>query len=128
MIFVMNSDGTDVKRLTFAGVYNSTPAWSPDSKRIAFAGFDDKTKNYDIFTMDITGGNLARLTSAKKKDGRLADNEDPSFSPDGRHVLFRSNRTGKYQLYVVSADGEDERRITFDQHEYYRPRWSPTFE
>ncbi len=126
MIYVMNADGSDVKRLTFAGEYNSTPAWSPDSKRIAFAGLD-KT-HYDLFVMDADGTNMIRLTSATKTNGKFADNEDPSFSPDGRLILFRSNRTGKYQLYVVSIDGENEHRVTFDSYDYFKPRWSPTFE
>lgn len=126
MIYVMDADGSNVKRLTFAGEYNSTPAWSPDSKRIAFAGLD-KT-HYDIFVMNADGTDMIRITSARRANGKMANNEDPSFSPDGRHILFRSDRTGKYQLYIASADGEFERRITFDQHEYYKPRWSPAFE
>jgi TolB protein len=126
MIYVMNADGSEQKRLTFAGEYNSTPSWSPDGKKIVFAGLD--SDHYDIFTMDADGGNLVRLTSAKKPSGKFADNEDPTFSPDGRQILFRSNRTGKYQLYIVSVDGEVERRITFDQNDYFKPRWSPSFE
>ncbi len=126
MIYVMNSDGSNIKRLTFAGEYNSTPSWSPDGKKITFAGLD-KT-HYDIFVMDADGTNMVRLTSAKKTSGKMADNEDPTFSPDGRHVLFRSNRTGKYQLYIVTTDGETERRVTFDQNDYFKPRWSPSFE
>ncbi len=126
MIFVMNSDGSNIKQLTFAGEYNSTPSWSPDGKKLVFAGFDKN--HFDIFVMDADGTNMVRLTSAKKANGKFANNEDPTFSPDGRSVLFRSDRTGKYQLYVVSVDGEDERRITFDSYEYFKPRWSPTFE
>ena len=126
MIYVMNPDGSDPKRMTFAGEYNSTPAWSPDGKKIAFAGLDKD--HYDVFVMDADGTNMVRLTSAKKTTGKFADNEDPTFSPDGRQILFRSNRTGKYQLYLVSIDGEVERRITFDQHDYFKPRWSPAFE
>jgi len=126
MVYVMNADGSDMKRMTFAGDYNSTPAWSPDGKKIAFAGLD-KGHN-DVFIMDADGTNMVRLTSAKKPTGKMADNEDPTFSPDGRNILFRSNRTGKYQLYIVTLDGENERRITFDAHDYYKPRWSPSFE
>ncbi|MES2856950.1 MAG: translocation protein TolB, partial [Bdellovibrionota bacterium] len=72
--------------------------------------------------------NMSRLTSANKKNGKAANNEDPSFSPDGRHILFRSDRTGKYQLFIVSVDGETERQITFDNQEYFRPKWSPTLD
>lgn len=122
-IYVMNADGSNPQRLTLAGVYNSTPAWSPDGKRIAFAGFD--SDHFDIFVMDSDGTNMVRITSAKKPNGKMANNEDPTFSPDGRLVLFRSDRTGKYQLYVATVDGESERRITFDNHEYFKPRWSP---
>ncbi len=125
-IYVMNADGSGAKRLTLAGRYNSTPAWSPDGKRIAFAGFD--SDHFDIFVMDADGTNMVRLTSAKKTNGKMANNEDPSFSPDGRLVLFRSDRTSKYQLYVATVDGESERRITFDGHDYFKPRWSPTID
>jgi TolB protein len=119
----MDVDGSNVRRLTFAGVYNSAPAWSPDGKKLAFAGFD--SNHFDIFVMDADGTNMARLTSARRVDGKNSNNEDPSFSPDGRHILFRSDRTGKYQLYMVSLDGEDERRLTKDQFDYFKPRWSP---
>lgn len=123
MIYVMDADGNNVKRITIAGEYNSTPRWSPDGKRLVFAGFDKS--NFDIFTMNPDGTEMVRLTSAKKPNGKMADNEDPSFSPDGRHVLFVSNRTGGRQLYIVSVDGENERRITFDRHDYFKPMWSP---
>ena len=112
-----------MKRLTFAGVYNSSPAWSPDGKTLAFAGFDKG--HFDIFTVGANGKNIRRLTSSRKRNGRWADNEYPSFSPDGRFILFSSNRTGRYQLYIVSVDGQYEHRLTFDNKNYYKPQWSP---
>ena len=127
MIYVMNSDGSGIKRLTIAGEFNSCPRWSPDGKKIAFAGSDKG--HFDLFVMDADGENMIRLTSAKKTtNGKMADNEDPSFSPDGRHILFSSNRDGHHQLYIVDVDGENERRITFDKNDYYKPAWSPYLE
>lgn len=125
-IFVMNSDGSNIKRITIAGDYNSSPRWSPDGKRLVFAGYDKG--HFDLFTVNADGSDMIRLTSAKKPNGRMADNEDPSYSPDGRHILFVSNRTGANQLYLVTIDGETEKRITYDNHQYFKPQWSPSFD
>ena len=127
MIYVMDlkAKKRNPMRVVFSGWYNSTPTWSPDSKRIAFAGFDKDLKHFDIFLMDADGHNLSRLTTAKKfRDDKYSNNEDPTFSPDGRHVMFISDRTGKKQVYIVNVDGSNERRITFDRFNYYKPKWS----
>lgn len=79
MIYSMDIDGTDIKRLTYAGVFNSSPTISPDGKKIAFAGQSED--HFDIFVMDFDGTNMIRLTEAKKANGKMASNEDPSFSP-----------------------------------------------
>lgn len=125
MIYIMNIDGTGVKRITFAGRYNATPTWSPDGKMLAYAGYDNKKKAFDIFITDKNGYKITRLTSAKKKNGKWANNEDPTFSPDGRHIMFVSDRFGRKQLFVVNPDGRNERRITFDNYNYSKPKWSP---
>ncbi len=125
-IFVMNVDGSNVRQITIAGEYNSSPRWSPDGQRLVFAGFD--SSHFDIFTVNADGTDMLRLTSAKKQSGKMADNEDPSYSPDGRHVLYISNRTGSNQLYISTIDGEVERRITFDSYSYFKPQWSPAFD
>lgn len=122
MIYVMGIDGSNVTRVTFGGVFNSAPAWSSDGKKIAFAGQD--AGNFDIFIMDANGQNMTRVTSAKKPNGKAADNEDPHFSPDGRFIVYTSNRTGKNQIYFSTVDGSEERRVTQDSHNYYKPKWS----
>lgn len=127
MIYVMDLEGKKriAKRIVFAGWYNASPSWSPDSQKIAFAGYDKETKHFDIFLMNKDGHNLIRLTTAKKiKGDKYSNNEDPTFSPDGRHVMFISDRTGTKQIYMVDADGSNERRLTFDRHNYYKPKWS----
>ena len=121
MIYIMNADGSGVRRLTFAGYYNSSPTWSPDGKWIAFSGGD--RGHYDIFIIKPDGTGLKRLTSAKKPNGRGANNEEPTFSPDSKHILFTSDRTRKKQLYIIGIDGSKEQRITFDRHNYYKPKW-----
>lgn len=54
----------------------------------------------------------------------MASNEDPSFSPDGRFVMYTSNRTGKNQIYISTVDGTEERRVTNDNYNYFKPKWS----
>jgi TolB protein len=130
MIFIMNSDGSNVKQLTFAGHYNSTPSWSSDGSKIAFAGVDKakdtgdgRTGAFDVFVINANGTGLKRLTSARKPNGRWANNEAPSFAPDGQRVMFVSDRTINSQLYMVNIDGTNERRITYDNKFYSKPKW-----
>lgn len=126
MIYVANSDGSGVRRLTIAGVFNSSPSWSPDCTKIAFAGQD--SNNFDIFVIDVGGQNITRITKAFRTNGRPANNEDPSFSPDGQFIMYTSDRTGVSQIYISTVDGREERRITSDRHNYYKPKWSNNFE
>lgn len=124
-IYTMNSDGTDVKRLTHFKEFANSPSWSPDGKRITFAGQD--TENFDIFVMDADGGNLKRITQgAKKPNGKPANNEYPSFSSDGRFIMYTSDRTGKNQIYISNEHGTMEFRITNDDFNYYSPKWGWT--
>lgn len=126
MIFVMDANGSNVKRLTHAGQFNASPAWSPDGKKIAFAGFEKD--HFDVFVMNADGTGMIRLTKATKPNGKMANNEDPSFSPDGRFVVYTSDRTGKNQIYISTVDGAEERRVTTDSSNYFKPRWSKNFE
>ncbi|MCS6838137.1 MAG: translocation protein TolB [Bdellovibrionaceae bacterium] len=123
MIYISNAEGEDVRRLTFAGTFNAAPTWAPDSKTLAFAGWIDKA--FDIYTIDRDGQQIKRITKAFKKDGKQASHENPDFSPDGRVIIYTSNRTGKSQLYMSLSDGSEEWAITQDQLNYYQPRWSP---
>ena len=124
MIYIMNVDGSQARRLTFAGYYNSSPSWSPDGKWIAFSSYQ---RGYnDIFVVRPDGTGLKRLTSSKGENGKRVNNEEPTFSPDSGHVMFVSDRTGKKQLYIVGIDGTNEKRITSDNYNYYKPKWGPS--
>ena len=80
MIYTMSIAGTNVQRKTFAGHYNATPSWSPDGKKIAFAGFDKDKNNFDIFVMNLDSSGLLRLTAAKKRRRRGLSSVIVSFT------------------------------------------------
>ncbi len=116
-IFVMNRDCSGQRRVTFAGSYNQTPDWSPLGDVIAFTGRDSRNR-FDIFTVEPTTGFIRRLTQDQ------GNNEEPSFSPDGRYLVFQSNRGGGgYRLYVMTADGERQTLITPNGSGYEQPAW-----
>lgn len=123
MIYTMSSRGQNIKQITFAGHHNSHPDWHPEKQKIIFAGLSKG--RMDLFSISSRGTNLKRLTSLKKKNGRWANCESPSYSPDGRFVVFSSDVSGNYQLYVMNLDDLSIERITFDRHNYKSPKWSP---
>jgi TolB protein len=115
----------DDKRLTYAGWYNATPAWTPESDRIAFAGYDKEIDRFDLFMMNPDGTKLERLTL------RTGDNERPWFSPNGQNIVFMSNRTNGqnvksvHQLFVMNRDGSNQRQLVTGLYEAQTPCWGP---
>ena len=123
MIYVMNPSGKNLKQVTFAGHHNSNPDWHPEKNDLVFSG--QSQGRMDLFRISAQKTGLKRLTSLKKKNGRWANCESPSFSPDGRFIVFSSDRSGVYQLYVMNLDDLSIERITSDRYNYKSPRWSP---
>ncbi len=112
------------KRLTYAGWYNSTPDWSPDSDKIAFGGYDKDIDRYDIFLMNPDGSQLERLTL------KSGDNESPSWSPNGQLIVFQSNRIGDSNrkgvpgIWIMNRDGSNQRKLDINIYEAQTPAWS----
>lgn len=73
-----------------------------------------------IYTIDLAAGTVTTLT----RDGDWSD-EQPRWSPDGRRIAFRSNRSGSYNLYVMDANGSNVARITNHAGNDYDPSWLP---
>ena len=95
-----------------------SPRFSPSGQGVIMSLQEQGASN--IFTMDLRTKRLARLTSTQ------AINTAPSYSPDGQQIVFESDRGGSQQLYVMSADGSNQRRISPpDGGRYSTPVWSP---
>ena len=105
-IYVMNADGTGMRRITWVGNYNTTPDWSPKGNLIAFTARDERNV-FDIFTIDVSTGEVLRLTQDQ------GHNREPSWSPDGRYLVFESTRDGKQpRLYLMNQDGRWQTRLS----------------
>jgi TolB protein len=100
-----------------------TPAYSPDGRTIAFARNTDAF-NSDIFLMRADGTHLTRLTRTQGTDSSYGEEHGPAWSPDGRRIVFVSNRDGGLDLYSIRADGTDERRLTGSAADEDAPRIS----
>lgn len=118
-IFVMDADGGNVERLTRQGNYNQTPAWSPRGDEIAFTARDERYA-FDLFVVNVETKEIRRLTQDQ------GTNQHPTWAPNGRMLLFTSTRDGERGLYVTSADGRVQKRVSpRDGAEYTDPAWGP---
>jgi TolB protein len=116
-IYVMDREGANRRRLTFEGRYNDSAAWSPRGDRIAFVSRVDG--RFQVFTIEPDGSNLQQITFAR--DG---NNEDPSWAPDGRHVVVSSDRAGEHDLWVIDVESRVARALTRGGATDTGPDWS----
>ncbi len=116
-IYVMNTDGGGLTRLTTGAGNNVSPSWSPDGTRIAFVSGRDG--NPEIYAMNADGGNQTRLTNSS------FDDVSPAFSPDGTKIAFVSNRSGHDQIFVMNADGSNQTNISNSPTDDFGPAWRP---
>lgn len=115
-IYVMNADGSNMERISETG-YCDSPVWSPLGDKIAYSR-GTKSGEHDIVIHDLSSGQAARLTDGSGK------NENPSFSPDGKFIVFTSNRNKRRELYVVSLEGSVQKKLGEIPGNSYTPSWS----
>jgi Tol biopolymer transport system component len=103
----------NVKFTTSEGTWLSLDV-SPDGARIVV------DISGDLYTVPITGGKATRLT-----DG-LAFDAQPRWSPDGKQIVFVSDRDGSDDVWVIDADGKNPRQVTrSDRTMFLSPEWTP---
>ena len=95
----------------------SHPQYSPDGRRIAFDS--DRSGHLGLWTCEADDENCQELTSYGGSQGGT-----PRWSPDGRWIAFDSRAEGQSQIYVISAGGGAQRRLTSGDAENLVPSWS----
>lgn len=117
-LWLVNADGSGLRRLTNNPAQDKLPCWSPDGTKIAFVS--DRDGNTEIYTVDVATGVETRLTENQ------AAESNPAWSPDGTRIAFASWRDGKRsEIYVMNADGSAQTRLTFNDNQDDYPVWSP---
>jgi TolB protein len=122
-IFVMNIDGSNIKRVTFAGVRNNTPMWSPSGEEIVFSS--DRGNHFEIFRVKKNGESLVKVLELKKDNGRWATLENPSYTPAGNGLIFTSNKSGVSHIYLTDLNGSKVIQLTEGLQDHFQPRLSP---
>ena len=113
-IYIMNADGTAVNRITTAAGDHDRPTWSP----LGFIAYNSgSAPGHNISVYILQTGETRVIT-----DG-VGDNASPAIAPNGRHVAFATTRWGRWQIAIISYDGQYLRQIT-RQGSNTSPSWS----
>jgi Tol biopolymer transport system component len=127
-LYVMSASGGKARRLVRSarrGQESWSPSWSPDGRRIAFASNRADFLNVEIYSVGSDGTGLRRLTRHAGTGFGFGDDTTPDWSPDGTHIAFVSNRDRQTEVYVMKADGSEQRRVTRTPYVWEQlPRWS----
>ncbi|MCU0800233.1 MAG: hypothetical protein MUD11_00415 [Rhodobacteraceae bacterium] len=93
--------------------------WSPDGTTLTYVGARDGSRVVDVFTIPVSGGTETRLT---RGEGHC---DGPDFSADGKSIYYNCDRAGHAQIWVMDADGANQRMLFADDLVNWFPHPSP---
>lgn len=111
-IYIMKSDGTQVRRLTDHIGYDGGPFFSADGKKITWRRFDRTGATAEIFTMNTDGTDQKQVTRLN------AMSWAPFYHPSGKYIIFATSVLGysNFELFIVDSEGKQKPvRVTKDE-------------
>lgn len=115
-IYKVGISGGDAQRVTFNGSYNISPRLSPDGKVLAY--ISRREGKFQLYALDLTNGQEQRLSDTVK-------DESPSFSPNGKYIMYATESGRRGSLAIVSVDGRVKQRLTTQAGDVREPTWGP---
>lgn len=118
-IFSIDLKSKKETRLTNKEGYDSGAVFSPNGKKIAFYGYDKKTKFYDLYLMNPNGSKLQKLTDDAQED------YSPTWSPDGNWLAFTRGDSKNYDVWIINIKTKELQRLTDHPKRDESPFWCP---
>ena len=119
-VCTVNTDGTGLRTLAGGRDGAQYPSWSPDGKKIAYCAGDSLRHDWHVWVMNADGSGKVQLTERRAHGGTPQYNMWPSWSPDGKQIVF-VDPSGN--LIVMNADGSGARMVTRSRMADYWPSW-----
>ena len=117
MVWSLDLDTGEQRRLGQFGGMNFAPRFSPDGKRVALSLVRGGITH--LYEFNTETKELRQLTFGNSL------NTSPSYSPDGKKLAFNSDRSGRQQIFVMDLETGEVERITYGSGRYATPAWSP---
>jgi len=117
-VYRIATGGGNVERISFGGSYNISPAVSPDGRTLAFIA--RQGNSFKLHTLDLSspGSQPVPLTDT-------TDDESPSFSPNGKLIIYATRAGGRDVLMTTTLDGKIKARLVSTTADVREPNWSP---
>jgi Tol biopolymer transport system component len=121
-IYVMNPDGTELRKIEINSLWIIRLSVSPDGKTIVYDATFSKNYRWDethLYTMDINGKNKKQITNA------TSSGFDPDWLGGNKKIVYSSSQTGNSEIYIMDIENKAKKKLTWSNDYDYSPKSSP---